>query len=213
MTRADSVFSDLRHRIVEGQIPINSKLSEPELAKYYQISRTTLRDALSRVENCGLLQYKANIGYSVVTLSKEKLMGIFQVRESLESLACRLATAQLNLTDIKQLKMQLQKKHIENAQPIARAKHSVIDDYFYLHYQVVKASQNALLVKLLNEQQFYLIKLYMTTFRPGYTRSSTDYQEYLTILQAMENRDSELAELLMRRHISASCQYIQSAMP
>ena len=91
ITRADAVFTDLRQRIVEGDISTGSKLSEPELAKYYEISRSTLRDALSRLEGCGLLERKANIGYRVVTLSTEQLLEIFRVRESLEGMACRLA--------------------------------------------------------------------------------------------------------------------------
>ncbi|MEP1554443.1 GntR family transcriptional regulator, partial [Paraglaciecola sp.] len=82
LTRADTVFTDLRQRIVEGDIFTGSKLSEPELAKHYEISRSTLRDALSRLEGCGLLERKANIGYRVVTLSTEQLLEIFRVRES-----------------------------------------------------------------------------------------------------------------------------------
>ena len=91
ITRADTVFTDIRQRIVEGNILTGSKLSEPGLAKYYEISRSTLRDALSRLEGCGLLERKANIGYRVVTLSTEQLLEVFRVRESLEGMACRLA--------------------------------------------------------------------------------------------------------------------------
>ena len=77
ITRADTVFTDIRQRIVEGNILTGSKLSEPGLAKYYEISRSTLRDALSRLEGCGLLERKANIGYRVVTLSTEQLLEVF----------------------------------------------------------------------------------------------------------------------------------------
>ena len=106
ITRADTVFTDIRQRIVEGNILTGSKLSEPGLAKYYEISRSTLRDALSRLEGCGLLERKANIGYRVVTLSTEQLLEVFRVRESLEGMACRLAAknmTSIQITDLKKL--------------------------------------------------------------------------------------------------------------
>ncbi len=62
ITRADTVFTDLRQRIVKGDISTTSKLSEPELAKYYEISRSTLSDELSRLAGSCLLDRKANIG-------------------------------------------------------------------------------------------------------------------------------------------------------
>ena len=51
-TASDKVFVDMRREIVEGSIAQGSKISEPELAKRYGVSRATLREALNRLESC-----------------------------------------------------------------------------------------------------------------------------------------------------------------
>ena len=50
-TASDQVFVDMRREIVEGSIVQGSKISEPELAKRYGVSRATLREALNRLES------------------------------------------------------------------------------------------------------------------------------------------------------------------
>ena len=57
-TASDQVFVNMRSEIVEGVIKQGSKISEPELAKRYGVSRATLREALNRLENCNLVERK-----------------------------------------------------------------------------------------------------------------------------------------------------------
>ncbi len=61
-TIADQVFKKLQKAIVEGDIPAGSKISKPVLAYKFGISRGPLREALSRLEACNLIERKPNIG-------------------------------------------------------------------------------------------------------------------------------------------------------
>ena len=97
VTTADKVFEQIQHAIVEGEIPSGSKISEPGLAKHYQISRSTLREALNRLEKCHLIERKANVGSRVVDCSIEGLLELYITREALEGMACRQAA--LNMSD------------------------------------------------------------------------------------------------------------------
>jgi len=97
VTTADKVFEQIQHAIVEGEIPSGSKISEPELAKRYQISRSTLREALNRLEKCHLIERKANVGSRVVKCSIEGLLELYITREALEGMACRQAA--INMSD------------------------------------------------------------------------------------------------------------------
>ncbi|MCZ6525704.1 MAG: GntR family transcriptional regulator, partial [Gammaproteobacteria bacterium] len=97
LTIADKVFKKLQQAIVEGEIPTGSKISEPALAKELGISRGPLREALSRLEVCNLIERKPNVGGRVITLSLEHLLEIYHIRESLEGLAAKLAAK--NMTD------------------------------------------------------------------------------------------------------------------
>ena len=100
VTTADKVFEQIQHAIVEGKIPSGSKISEPELAKRYQISRSTLREALNRLEKCHLIERKANVGSCVVQCSIEGLLELYITREALEGMACREAAKNLSLIHI-----------------------------------------------------------------------------------------------------------------
>ena len=205
------VFTDLRQRIVEGDISTGSKLSEPELAKYYEISRSTLRDALSRLEGSGLLERKANIGYRVVTLSIEQLLEIFRVRESLEGMACRLAAQNMTSKQIEDLKHLLevhnQNKSLQQGQAYIQEEGDL--DF---HFCIVMGSGNKLLIRLLCEELYYLVRMYRYQFGMASPRAKRALFEHHHIIQAIEDQDGELAEILMRRHISASRKNVEKRM-
>lgn len=211
VTRADTVFTDLRQRIVEGEIATGVKLSEPELAKHYEISRSTLRDALSRIEACGLVERKANIGYRVVTLSTEKLLEIFLVRESLEGMACRLAAQNMSSIDIKNLKSLLDEHQQHESLQKGQAYIQKEGDLDF-HYQIVMGSGNALLIRLLCEELYYLVRMYRYQFGMPSPRAKRAFSEHHNIIQAIEDQDGELAEILMRRHIAASRKNVDKRM-
>ena len=210
-TRAESVFGDLRQRIVEGLVPMSSKISEPELARYYDISRSTLRDALSRLEGCGLLERKANIGYRVVTLSTEKLLEIFRVRESLEGMACHLAAQNMSSEQIAELKLLLIEHEQHEALQQGEAYFQKEGDLDF-HFKIVFGSGNQLLIRLLCEELYYLVRMYRYQFGMASPRAKKAFREHHNIIQAIEDKDGELAEILMRRHISASRLNVEKRM-
>ncbi|MGY6581772.1 GntR family transcriptional regulator [Klebsiella pneumoniae] len=83
-----------------GQIPAGSKISEPELARTYGISRGPLREAIHRLEGQRLVERTAHVGARVVSLSLQKLKEIYQIRPSLESLSCKLAAQHIDKKQI-----------------------------------------------------------------------------------------------------------------
>ncbi len=76
VTLADKLFLDLRRAILEGEIPAGKKISEPELAGAYQVSRGSLREALGKLENCNLVTRKPNIGARIIGFSTTQMMEI-----------------------------------------------------------------------------------------------------------------------------------------
>lgn len=210
-TRADQVFADLRQRIVEGHIPTASKISEPELARHYEISRSTLRDALSRLEGIGVLERKPNVGYRVISLSTDQLLDIFHVRESLEGMACRLAAQHMSDSQIAELKNLLAQHEQNEALQQGQAYIQKEGDLDF-HFRIVLGSQNQLLIRLLTEELYYLVRMYRYQFAMASPRARKAFNEHHHIIQAIEERDGELAEILMRRHISASRKNVEKRM-
>ena len=55
-TKSESLTESLVEAIVSGELEPGSKISEPELAKKYQVSRGPLREAMMRLEGLGLIE-------------------------------------------------------------------------------------------------------------------------------------------------------------
>ena len=193
----------MRLRIVEGDIITGSKISEPELAKHYDISRSTLRDALGRLEGCGLVERKPNVGYRVITLSTTQLIEIFHTREVLEGLACRLAAQNMSAGEVEDLK-QLLNEHQSNEKLQKGQAYYQKEGDLDFHYRIVKGSKNQLLIRLLCEELYYLVRMYRYQFGMQSPRAKRAFSEHFHIIESIEQGDGELAEILMRRHIAAS---------
>lgn len=203
ITTADKVFQQMQHAIVEGTIAAGSKISEPELAKQFQVSRSTLREALNRLEKCHLIERKANVGSRVVECSIDSLLEIYLVRESLEGMACRQAA--INMTDDEIVDMQSMLKQHANAQELKDGlSYYQEEGDLDFHYKVILGSHNQQLINILLGQLYHLIRMYRIQFGMTSPRATRAFHEHSNIVQAIADRDGELAEILMRRHIAAS---------
>lgn len=207
-TAAEQVFLKLRDEIVEGVIAQGKKISEPELAKRYGVSRATLREALNRLESCYLVERKANVGCRVVALSPERLLEVYQVRSALEGLACRLAADNMDDSEIQELK-KLLNQHLHTQRVKEGESYYQEAGDLDFHYKIIKGSKNASLISLLCNDLYQLIRMYRVQMGMNGPRVSKAFDEHLAIINAIENQDGELAELLMKRHISASMANIQ----
>jgi DNA-binding GntR family transcriptional regulator len=209
ITTADKVFEELQHAIVEGKISAGSKISEPELAKQYQISRSTLREALNRLEACHLVERKANVGSRVVDCTIEGLLELYITREALEGMACRQAAENMTAQEIDHMQVILASHATEKAlqEGIAYYQDEGDDDF---HYKVILGSHNQQLINLLCGQLYHLVRMYRYQFGMHSPRASRAFTEHSNIIQAISDRDGELAELLMRRHIAASRKNIEN---
>jgi len=208
VTTADKVFDSMLHAIVDGKIVSGSKISEPELAKQYEISRSTLREALNRLEKCHLIERKANIGSRVVDCTIEGLLEIYVVREALEGMACREAAT--NMSDNEIAEMQAMLEHHANSQALKDGvSYYQEEGDLDFHYKVILGSHNQQLINILCGQLYHLVRMYRIQFGMHSSRATRAFKEHSNIIQAICDRDGELAEILMRRHIAASRKNIE----
>lgn len=208
VTTADKVFEQMQHAIVEGDITSGSKISEPELAKRYQISRSTLREALNRLEKCHLIERKANVGSRVVDCTIEGLLELYITREALEGMACRQAA--LNMSDEEIVDMQaMLKAHSQTQELKDGVAYYQEEGDLDFHYKVILGSHNKQLIDLICGQLYHLVRMYRCQFGMNSPRASRAFNEHSQIIQAICDRDGELAEILMRRHIAASRKNIE----
>ncbi len=200
-TLADRVYTRLREAILHGDIQPGSKISEPELAKAYGVSRSSLREAIAKLESSHLVERQANVGARVISLSVRSLMEIYQVRESLEGLAARLAAENMTDAELDHLHEQLELQK-NKASPDAERDYQAAD--FDFHFSIVLGSHNERLIKILSRDLFELVKFHRKKFNGSDPRPEQAYIEHSEIVAAIRRRDGEMAEIMMRHHIRAA---------
>ena len=202
-TLAERVFQELQQAIVRGELAPGSKITEPGLSRTYGISRGPLREAMRRLEVHRLIERVPHVGARVVKLSMQELLELFDVREALESMAARLAASNMTAEEIAGLREVLA-VHEQQADLRKGEAYYQREGDLDFHYRIVQGSHNRMLVTMLCDDLYYLVRLYRTQFSASGSRPQRAFQEHHRIVDAIEAGDGELAELLMRRHVSAS---------
>ncbi|EGR1261839.1 GntR family transcriptional regulator [Vibrio cholerae] len=207
-TKSENLTEYLIEAIVEGQLAPGSKISEPELAKQFQVSRGPLREALMRVEGLGLIERIPHIGARVIQLSPTKLVELYAVREALEGMAARLAARNITENELAGLESLLS-THSTHIDQVEGASYFHQQGDFDFHYRIIQASRNQQLIGLLCDELYHLLRMYRYQSPRSHSRPVEALEEHKFILRAIRQRDEELAEMLMRRHISRSRQLIE----
>lgn len=202
-TLAERMLESLQAAIVEGELQPGDKLREPELAARYGTSRGPLREALRRLEARKLVTNTPNTGARVVSLSREQLLELYDMREALEGMTCRLAATHIADSEIAAIGALLDRHEKEMTRQDGR-------DYFRqegdldFHFRIAQNCGNQLLANILCVDHYHLMRLYRYKFSATPGRPVRALYEHRRILEALRERDGELAELLMRKHIRAA---------
>lgn len=197
-TRGDRIFREIEFDIISGRLPMGTKLGEETLASRFGVSRGPLREALRRLEGGGLVVRLPHLGVRVVSLSRADLIEVYEVREVLEGLAARLAA--VNMTEAA---LQNVETLIDRELKIVKAEGHVYPRAFGdedIHYLIADGSGSFLLRRLLCGDLYSLIRL--CRYRSTENDQSHSYRDHVRIVDAIRNRDGEMAEILMRRHIN-----------
>ncbi|MGY1662237.1 GntR family transcriptional regulator [Geodermatophilus sp. SYSU D00705] len=103
LTSAERALDTLREVILRGELPAGARLGEVELAERLGVSRTPVREALSRLAAEGLVQLVPNRGARVATWTLDELEGVFELRALLEPQLTALAVPQATAADVEEL--------------------------------------------------------------------------------------------------------------
>lgn len=207
-TIADRVFEQMRRAIVEGEIPAGSKISEPAMAERFRISRGPLREAMRRLESTNLVERRPNVGARVITLSNAQLIEIYQIREALEGMAARLAAQRMTDDAIAELRVLLEPHHRDLADEQWQTSFQQEGD-LELHDRIVDGAGNRRLIGMLCDDLYHLARMYRCQFGIKSGRARDALKEHAMVVDAIAERDGELAEWLMRRHIRASRRHVE----
>ncbi|MDO8208459.1 MAG: GntR family transcriptional regulator [Gallionella sp.] len=210
-TLADIASHRLAHSIVTGELAQGQKLNEAELAERFGMGRGPLREALRHLEGMRLVKRIPNAGARVVVLDYKTMSDLYEVREALEGMACRIAATRMTDEEINQLSRLLDSHEMQIEQQ-GGGVYSQSEGDLDFHFQIVRGSRNEMLMDMLGSEQYQLQRMcrYRTSRNAQRTRPAL--QQHRQIAEALLQRDGELAEILMRRHIQGAWRSISEAI-
>ncbi len=210
-TLAGRTFASIKADIISGELAQGSKIVESDLAAKYGISRGPLREAIHRLQQMKLIVRVPHAGSRVITLDTKMMEDIYRAREALEGMAARLAARLMSDAEIVSLKNLLD----EHAEAISRADGK---GYFQregdidFHYRIASASRNQWILENLNGELYQLIRMCRHQSGQIPERAQIALDQHRQIAAAIEQRDEELAEILMRRHISGAWKIVKKIL-
>jgi DNA-binding GntR family transcriptional regulator len=111
MRASDRAYTALREQILEGELAAGALLAEVEQSTRLGVSRTPLREALSRLAAEGLVSTHSGRGVVVTDVSIDRVTELFEVRQALEEQAARLAARRRDPAVFEQLQREFAGAH------------------------------------------------------------------------------------------------------
>ena len=210
-TLARRSFDSIKSDIISGQLAQGTKIVESDLALKYGISRGPLREAIHRLEQIKLIVRVPHAGSRVVTLDIKMMQDIYTAREALEGMAARLAARLMPDADIEALSTLLN-QHADNIKETAGKAYFQNEGDIDFHYRIALASQNRWIQQNLHGELYQLIRMCRHQSGQFPSRAQTALDQHRQIANAIARRDEELAELLMRRHISGAWEIVKKIL-
>ena len=210
-TLARRTFDSIKADIIGGQLAQGTKIVESDLALKYGISRGPLREAIHRLEQIKLIVRVPHAGSRVVTLDTKMMEDIYTARESLEGMAARLAARLMPDAEIAALSTLLDQHEASISETEGKAYFQREGDIDF-HFRIAVASRNQWILENLNGELYQLIRMCRHQSGQYPSRAQTALDQHRQIAAAIERRDEELAEILMRRHISGAWEIVKQIL-
>jgi len=193
----DRAYQNIKFQIIRGNLRPGTRLLEEELAKAMSISRAPIREAFNKLEKEGFVTTIPRKGAAVSNVTTEIIEDIFEVRETLETLAVKKSLGKIFIDELEKVGDNFKEfiNKSENAEN--RIQYLVLDKKF--HDLLSQNCGNKKLIELLanlQEQIHWLrnISLKRTTF-------SGSVREHLAIIEALKGNDKKLITKALLLHL------------
>lgn len=194
----EAVFQSLYRALQSGGIKPGDRLREEDIAAELAVSRTPVREALSRMQARRFVVPAAGRGLLVRQLDRGEILELYAMRAILEGAAARLAAVQITEPELHALRGIQQRLDTADVDPNSAAQ---LNRRF--HEAIVSAARNRYLDAAFAEVNDVIPLLGTTTFSWP-KRPETAATEHGRILDALQARDPDAAESAARDHLRES---------
>ena len=197
---AQLAYEALRNAILAMDVyhsDADLRLDEKRLADELGVSRTPVREALARLEHEGLVRIMPRRGVYIVRKSKAEIIEMIKIWAALESMAARLSCEQATDKEISSLRALFSSFEDTGEVRFHLNEYSVANLRF--HQRIIELSHSPLLTSMA-ESLLAHVRAIRTRSLGGDDRAERSIVDHMQIIEALEARDAELAERLVRAH-------------
>lgn len=191
------IADQLRKKIWSRELSFGERLLENELSEKYDVSRSTIREALKILENEEMVISKARKGTYVAPFSTQDWKEIIELRTLIETHAFVQALPQLDDSHFQALMDILNKMK-------AYSQNGDWNELFNLdmkfHNYIVNLSGNNRIIKIYNSIQMQ-IRTFHLHLDQYYSSPEVIYLEHKELLEVLQTKDSDLVDKCVRNHI------------
>lgn len=207
LTRAsDRAYAQLREDILEWRLEPGTVLAEIEQAARLGVSRTPLREALSRLAADGLVAPQPGRGVVVTDVSLKEITSLFDARIPLDCAAAALAAGAGNRDAFEQLALRF-----ESATPLIRGSNTGHSGYYELVAEldaaIDAAASNPYLLQAQRNLRTHLARVRRLA-RDDTARLTASAREHAQIASAIAHGNPDLAAAATKVHLHHSLQYL-----
>ena len=201
-TRHSQAYDGLRSLLLSGSVEPGTRLTEADLTRMFNVSRSTMRAVLVRLTQEGYVTSEVNRGVRTRSFSVEEAADILEARETLESALAGKAAERATDEEIAQLRATL--REMEDCKARGdQAAYSRGNRLF--HQQVKQAAHQQTLAKAYDTLLYPLVMRQYRNLSAPHPRAGS-LEEHQAILLAIVTRNPEAAVAAMRHHVASARQ-------
>jgi DNA-binding GntR family transcriptional regulator len=189
---AEQVYRHLRRAIVTGKIKPGTRLRELNVAAALKVSRTPVREAISRLIGDWLVRELPSGGVEVVDLEDEAT-DIFHIREALEICAVRLAARRITPKQVQELRHLIERSKSATFKERVRLNHR-------FHMAIAEASGSVRLAEMISSFREYYLNPRRVT-RGDKKMVDRAIYGHRQIVMALRARSPDRSEQVLRDHL------------
>jgi DNA-binding GntR family transcriptional regulator len=201
---SERVYRQLRQMILSGELPPQTRLVEIHLGEQFGVSRTPVREALKRLTAEKLVLGDPVRGLIVHAPEPHEVSEVYTVRESLESLASRLAAQRITPDELRQLQVILES--MRDAVKTDRTD-LVVSANIAFHDVIYRAAGNETLFRLAKDLSDFVRRFSAEAFANN-ERAAAVVGEHERILSALEAHDPDEAAAASAAHLQTASAYL-----
>ena len=206
-TFKSKAYAALRNVIIGSDVyrsRADIRLDERQLAQDFGISRTPVREAMAQLEREGFVRSVPRRGVYVVRKTKREVIEMITAWAALESMAARLITQTASDADIAGLRRMFATFEGDKL-------HAKLDEYSKVnidfHQTIIRLSGNAVLINLAENLFTHMHMIRRQTIGEE-DRADRSIHDHMNIIRALEARDTERAEDLVRQHALGLAEHV-----